>query len=298
MSDNQFSCGNILTDISIDKFLTHGLKSIVQGIIIGNDKNSKKIKTENKNYDGTYTCPDCKNICSYLQNAHIGFTQKKMCKSIINDMGENYTMEHLQSDIKRYLNYHKHNVMIAVVCNKCNSKYESDKGVFYFDNSLKYILDYDSDNDIELEQESLNCEIDNDSNITLDEYKEKLNQFEKFVKGKTYGEKYTKLFKDLAFKVKCEKVPQRKSYIQDYNLKTLFFKIENDKLNEIYVLYNTNNYRGIINILSTIDFDEDLIVKECNRAPKTPGGKKQNHPFSHSRAFRNKLIEYFESLDI
>ena len=48
-------------------------------------------------------------------------------------------------------------------------------------------------------------------------------------------------------------------YCNDYGL---IFEENNfeDKLNEIYVLYNTNNYRGIINILSTIDFDEDLIV--------------------------------------
>jgi hypothetical protein len=294
MSDNQFSCGNILTDISIDKFLTHGLKSIVQGIIIGNDKNSKKIKTENKNYDGTYTCPDCKNICSYLQNAHIGFTQKKMCKSIINNMGENYTMEHLQSDIKRYLNYHKHNVMIAVVCNKCNSKYESDKGVFYFDNSLKYILDYDSDNDIELEQESLNCGIDNDSNITLNEYKDKQKVFKSDICGKIYDEKHIDLFKELSSKVNTTDA-QKKYYVRDYDLKSLFFKIRCGKLNEIYVLYNTNNYRGIINILSTIDFEEDLIVKKYKELIKPTT---QPHPFNYARPFCKKLIDYFKSLDI
>lgn len=290
MSDNQFSCydifdkAHIITDKSKKQFIKSTLSTKALNLIF---KNKKKL--DYKNEDGTFTCPDCNKIVPQLHNAHIGPTQSYMIDYIL----RNFDNE--QKDISEYWNdycdMHKF-VKIAVCCPDCNTKYEDDN-LSKIKMNINFII-HPEINGHELEQESLNCRIDNDSNITLDEYKAELNQFKKFVKEKTYDDIPTKLFKDLVLKVDTTD-GQKTQYIEDYNLKALFFKIENDKLNEIYVLYNTNNYRGIINILSTIDFDEDLIVKKYKELIKSTT---QPHPFNYARPFCKKLIDYFKSLDI
>ena len=58
---------------------------------------------------------------------------------------------------------------------------------------------------------------------------------------KIYDEKHIDLFKELASKVNTTDA-QKKFYVRDYDLKSLFFKLGNDKLNEISFFYDNNNY--------------------------------------------------------
>lgn len=131
-------------------------------------------------------------------------------------------------------------------------------------------------------------------NISLDGYKELHKVFKSDICGKIYDEKHIDLFKELASKVNTTDA-QKKYYVRDYDLKSLFFKLGNDKLNEISFFYDNNNYQGIINILSSIDFEENLIFKQYKEVTKINKSCVQ-HPFSYAQSFRNKLIEYFESL--
>lgn len=284
MSNNQFSCQDIFEKayINTPKASKQFIKTFLANKALNSISKNKK-KLDYKNEDGTFTCPDCNKTVPQLHNAHIGPTQSYMIDDIIKNF------ENEEKDIIEYWNdycdMHKY-VEIAVCCSDCNTKYE-DNNLSKIKMNINFIIHPE----IKDEQESLNCSIDN---MTLDEYKEKRKKFRFIVCEKNYDEKHTKLFKNLVLNVNTTE-NQKKLFVKDYELKSLFFKIGDDKLNEISVLYDNNNYQGIINILNTIDFESDLIVKEYKKTIKVKKDSVQ-HPFSYAQSFCNRLIDYFKSL--
>jgi hypothetical protein len=301
--DNHFSCDNISTKVEFEKYLKFTIKSYIQSKVLGNDKKSKEIKQKYKRGE-QHICPDCGNHCKYLQNAHIGFTQEKMCKSIIDNMKKEDTIQHLLLEVERYLKYHTNCVEIAVVCNKCNSKYESEEGVFYFDNALKYVLDYDSEDNDEDEDLDKDSEINSDNKIKIDIHKKNKKEFTDNIKKISYNESYKELFKKLSMDIlnhigstkKPLSEKQRKKYIDNLNI--LFYVIDNENLSKIYKFYNENKYQEIIDILKKLDFENYPIMNEYKYIKKLikTSSEKINDVFLYPRPFNKciiKLLEYY-----
>lgn len=292
----QFNCGNILTEVNLGKYLRVTIKSYIQSNVLGNYKESKEMKKKYKRGD-KYICPDCGNMCENLQNAHIGFTQEKMVNSIINNIKKEDTIKQLLLEVERYLKYHKHNVDIAVVCKKCNSKYEEHDGEFCYDNSLKYILDYDSDE--EKEKVEININSDNDvGNRTIKSlFKKNIKKIDE------YPTNIIELFKDFKDKIinsgigaksKPLKEKQAKEYIKDLDI--LFNIIGSEQLNRIFNYYNKKEYIPIIEILKETNenIENHEIKKEWKRKNKNCE-KNINNPFLYATPFNKCIIKLLES---